>query len=361
MSKFLFAIAAGILFLLPSLAPAQDSPELTFSPNNFNFGEVLVGSTKDAIFTLTHSPDSPADIAEGTVAAGGPFLCTSNCTYSLLRGRSQTLAISFMPEREGSFPEQLVRAGGQGVGSVRGTGVKSSPYIISAPDPIDFGTVQQGQTSTRGQNPEITLVNNSSSTFSGSISVVGTGFSLQSSSSFSVPPGQSQDVHVAFTAPSNATGKVTGSVTVSSPQASKTIGLTATVTQAQGAGNQQQQQQPPPPTSGGITGPCKNYCDAVARGDPNPTPPPGTACLCNPLRAERLADLINNILRFIFIIAVVVAPLMVVIGGFLFVTGVGNPQQIAQAKGILIWTAIGFGVILFARGLTTVLRQILGG
>ncbi|MDO8577527.1 MAG: hypothetical protein Q7R55_01520 [Candidatus Wildermuthbacteria bacterium] len=80
----------------------------------------------------------------------------------------------------------------------------------------------------------------------------------------------------------------------------------------------------------------------------------------NPLNAKNLFELIDNIIRFIFNIAFVLLPLMVVIGAFMFLTAGGKPEQITKARALLLWTAVGFGVILVARGLPAVLRQILG-
>jgi len=80
----------------------------------------------------------------------------------------------------------------------------------------------------------------------------------------------------------------------------------------------------------------------------------------NPLIATSFEAIIDNIIDFIFKIAAVLAPLMVVIGGFLFVTAGGNSQQITQAKNLLIWTAVGFSVVLLSKGILAIINQILG-
>lgn len=88
--------------------------------------------------------------------------------------------------------------------------------------------------------------------------------------------------------------------------------------------------------------------------------PPGTVRIQNPLKANNLTELIDIILNFIFNIAFVVAPIMVILAGFLFVTGGGNPAQLEKARNLLIWTVIGFGIILISRGIPFVLKDILG-
>jgi len=80
----------------------------------------------------------------------------------------------------------------------------------------------------------------------------------------------------------------------------------------------------------------------------------------NPLIATSFEAIIDNIIDFIFKIVIVLAPLMVVIGGFLFVTAGGNIQQITQAKNLLIWTAVGFLVVLLSKGIIGIIETILG-
>ncbi len=80
----------------------------------------------------------------------------------------------------------------------------------------------------------------------------------------------------------------------------------------------------------------------------------------NPLEAESFEVIVNNIIDFIFKIAIVVAPLMVIVGGFLFVTAGGNVQQINRARNLLIWTAIGFLIVLLSKGILGIIEKILG-
>lgn len=79
----------------------------------------------------------------------------------------------------------------------------------------------------------------------------------------------------------------------------------------------------------------------------------------NPLGEKDFKDLINTILKIIFNVALAIVPLMVVIGGFMFVSAGGKPEQVAKARNLLLWTAVGFVVILSARGLTKILLDLL--
>ena len=79
----------------------------------------------------------------------------------------------------------------------------------------------------------------------------------------------------------------------------------------------------------------------------------------NPLKAKTFGGLINNLITFIFWIALALFPLMIVIAGIYFVTAAGDPKQVERAKGIILYTLIGFIVILVAKGFIELLKQVL--
>ena len=80
----------------------------------------------------------------------------------------------------------------------------------------------------------------------------------------------------------------------------------------------------------------------------------------NPITAESFEEIIDNVIDFVFKIAIVLAPLMVVIGGFLLLTAGGNISQVGRAKSLLLWTAIGFLVVLLSKGILAIINKILG-
>ncbi len=81
----------------------------------------------------------------------------------------------------------------------------------------------------------------------------------------------------------------------------------------------------------------------------------------NPLNATSFEALINSVINFIFIVALAIAPLMIIIAGFYFITAAGNPQKIDIAKRIILYTAIGLAIVLFAKGLIALLQKAIGG
>jgi hypothetical protein len=87
---------------------------------------------------------------------------------------------------------------------------------------------------------------------------------------------------------------------------------------------------------------------------------PSTGAIPNPLKTICFSGILDSILNVIFTLSLIVVPFMVIYAGFLFVSGGGNPEQITRARNTLIWTAVGFGVILIAKGLPFILKDILG-
>ena len=80
----------------------------------------------------------------------------------------------------------------------------------------------------------------------------------------------------------------------------------------------------------------------------------------NPLICNDAPCLINAIVNIIFTFAVAIAPLMIIVAGFYFVTAAGNPNQINTAKQIILWTLIGLLVVLCAKGIIALFRNVFG-
>ena len=111
--------------------------------------------------------------------------------------------------------------------------------------------------------------------------------------------------------------------------------------------------------------PGKGFCVAATTPPPASTPAPAlVAALYEfneyPLSGD-LASIVNNFTDLIFKVAVIIAPIMMLVGGFFFATAGGNSEQITKGKKIIFWTLIGFLVTLLSRGVTNLLIGILGG
>lgn len=81
--------------------------------------------------------------------------------------------------------------------------------------------------------------------------------------------------------------------------------------------------------------------------------------ICNPLAYGNIEDLVNAVIKFLYNMGLVIAPIMFVVAGILFVTSAGDPERVRTARRVALYTAIGFAVILVASGLGKVLQALL--
>ncbi len=83
--------------------------------------------------------------------------------------------------------------------------------------------------------------------------------------------------------------------------------------------------------------------------------------LINPLAADTLEEALNAFINFLFWLAVVVAPILIIYAGFLLLIAAGDPAKISKAKQVITWTLIALVIILFAKGLPALIKGVLGG
>src|SRR3989338_7853503 len=69
--------------------------------------------------------------------------------------------------------------------------------------------------------------------------------------------------------------------------------------------------------------------------------------------------IINNLVRFANSILAPLSTLMILIAGFLYMTGGGIPEKIKTAHKVLIWALVGIGIVLLANGAEAIIRSIL--
>jgi hypothetical protein len=84
------------------------------------------------------------------------------------------------------------------------------------------------------------------------------------------------------------------------------------------------------------------------------------AVINNPLDIDTVVELINRILNFIWKLAIVFAPVMLLVGGFYIMTAGGNPTNLEKGKKIMIYTIIGFAIVLLSRGIVALVKDIIG-
>ena len=79
----------------------------------------------------------------------------------------------------------------------------------------------------------------------------------------------------------------------------------------------------------------------------------------NPIPIDTFEELISKLIDYIIGIALVVAPLIIVFAGFSYATAGGDTGKIEKAKTMLLYAAVGLGVVLLAKSLVDALRKII--
>ncbi len=78
----------------------------------------------------------------------------------------------------------------------------------------------------------------------------------------------------------------------------------------------------------------------------------------NPLEADTFWEFIDKIIDAIFNLSLVIAPIIIIVAGFHFITAMGQPEKINTAKKIILWTLIGLLIVISAKGLVRFFREI---
>jgi len=81
----------------------------------------------------------------------------------------------------------------------------------------------------------------------------------------------------------------------------------------------------------------------------------------NPLKIETVGQLIQAIIKWLFVISIPLAVIMILYAGFILVTSAGNPASATKAKQIILYTLIGFVIILLANSIPYLINELISG
>ena len=79
-----------------------------------------------------------------------------------------------------------------------------------------------------------------------------------------------------------------------------------------------------------------------------------------PTYATTVTALIDGIINFVWYLAIVVAPIMFLVGGFTFLTSAGSPDKVKRGKDIMLYAALGLAIVLLCKGLIALVKDVLG-
>ena len=82
--------------------------------------------------------------------------------------------------------------------------------------------------------------------------------------------------------------------------------------------------------------------------------------ISNPITSKTLGKFMERIATFIGYVGIAMVPLMILIGAYYLITGGGDPERISTGKRVLWYALIGLAVIMFAKGLAYMVRDVLG-
>ena len=75
---------------------------------------------------------------------------------------------------------------------------------------------------------------------------------------------------------------------------------------------------------------------------------------------EAIIAILENIGNWIFVAALLIVPVMIIIGAVMLLTAGGDPTRVSGAKKVFLWTAVGLALALLSKGVFTVVRSIFG-
>ncbi len=213
----------GGIYAVPVPTPV---PAVTVAPSSLTFGNQNTGTASAAQdVVLTNFGDAPLDIASIGVTAG--FSESDTCGTSLPGGSNCTIAVTYAPLVTGKQTGALTITDNAftGTQTVALTGAGTAPVAGISPSSLTFQ--QQAINTTSGG--ELVLLSNTGTgplTFSGSGIAASGDFAQTNNCGSAVAPKTSCAITVTFTP--TATGTRTGSLTVTSNAAPKTVSLFGT-------------------------------------------------------------------------------------------------------------------------------------
>jgi hypothetical protein len=96
-----------------------------------------------------------------------------------------------------------------------------------------------------------------------------------------------------------------------------------------------------------------NFCYAAPSGAQ-------TINIPNPIQSTSTIDLINTIANYLLWIAVIGAPLVLIIAALMFMTAGGSEQKVTTAKKMFLWAVIGLSIALISKGIISLIKDFLG-
>ncbi|PIT93374.1 MAG: hypothetical protein COU06_00175 [Candidatus Harrisonbacteria bacterium CG10_big_fil_rev_8_21_14_0_10_38_8] len=79
----------------------------------------------------------------------------------------------------------------------------------------------------------------------------------------------------------------------------------------------------------------------------------------DPLKGANVLEIISGILEFLRLAAAIVLPIMVIVGAYFILFSAGTPEKVKKGRDTILYSVIGFIIILMAEGIVAIVQRIL--
>lgn len=79
----------------------------------------------------------------------------------------------------------------------------------------------------------------------------------------------------------------------------------------------------------------------------------------SPIGIYNIFDLVDRIINWLIILASPILVIMILWGAFLIMTSGGQPEKIKQGGKAILWAAVGYAILLTAKGIGFIVGQLL--
>ena len=103
-----------------------------------------------------------------------------------------------------------------------------------------------------------------------------------------------------------------------------------------------------------------NFPAQPATGNPQSSGGSQSIEIPNPLKVKSISALIDRLLNYVITIATILLPLAVIYAAYHFMTSGGEPDKVTAGSNSILWTVIGYALILISKGVAMIVADILG-
>ncbi len=70
-------------------------------------------------------------------------------------------------------------------------------------------------------------------------------------------------------------------------------------------------------------------------------------------------EFLNELGNWLYTFALAAAPVVILIGAFMFVTAAGNPERVKTGRRLIIWAIVGLAIVMTSKGIIILVHELL--